>query len=136
MSKLFKILALLFVMTATAVSFTSCGDKEDDTPSGSDTNISLTDTNWSWYDYEATTGVIDMRVEFFGPKLVDMIYTDMTTGVMQVYVYSGTYSVSGSGGTMNLHGDDYSDAVTVSFTVEGNKMKFTFKGVNYTLTKD
>ena len=122
--KLFAL--LLFVATAT-FTFTSCGEKDV-------VDVNLADTEWLWSDSDAT-GIIDISVGFNGPKLADVHYTDMSTGIMDVKILLGTYTVSGNDGTLSLTDDDTGASVKATFTVNGSKMTFRFKGATYTLDK-
>lgn len=129
MVKYLRISALLLFVAAAMNVFYSCGEKD------TEETVQLADTNWRWSDNDAT-GIIDLSVEFNGPKLVDVIVTDMATGVMDVKVYMGTYTCEGSNGTLSLRDDDTGASVDATFTVNGSKMTLRFKGASYTLTKE
>jgi hypothetical protein len=78
--------------------------------------------------------VISVRVEFNGPKLADLTYVDMSTGIMQSDALLGTYDYSEGKGTLSLRDDNY-NPVNISFTISGTTMTLKFKGVTYSLTK-
>lgn len=128
MIKRFKLFALLLIAAATMTTLFACNKDNVE-------NVKLSDTEWSWSDDNAT-GIIDLSVEFNGPKLASLDYTDMSTGVMDVHIYMGTYTVSGNEGTLSLRDDDTGDSVNITFTVNGSKMTLKFKGTTYTLEKD
>jgi hypothetical protein len=128
MIKRFKLFALLLIAAATMTTLFACNKDNVE-------NVKLSDTEWSWSDDNAT-GIIDLSVEFNGPKLASLDYTDMSTGVMDVNILIGSYSVDGNKGTLSLRDEDAGTSVNVDFTVNGNKMTLKFKGTNYTLTKE
>ena len=128
MIKRFKLFALLLVAAATMTTLFACNKDNVE-------NVKLSDTSWRWSDVNAAT-IIDLSVEFNGPKLASLIYTDMTSGVMETDVLLGSYSVSGNEGSLSLRDEDAGTSVNVDFTVDGNKMTLKFKGTNYTLTKE
>ena len=129
MKRILKSIALLLVLFATTFSFTSCSEKEEVE------NVKLSDTSWRWSDENAAT-IIDLSVEFNGPKLASLIYTDMTSGVMETDVLLGSYSVSGNEGSLSLRDEDAGTSVNVDFTVNGSKMTLKFRGVTYVLIKE
>ncbi|MBP5645240.1 MAG: hypothetical protein J6W95_04870 [Bacteroidales bacterium] len=128
MIKRFKLFALLLIAAATMTTLFACNKDNVE-------NVKLSDTEWGWSDDNAT-GIIDLSVEFNGPKLASLDYTDMSTGVMDVNILIGSYSVDGNKGTLSLRDEDAGTSVNVDFTVNGNKMTLKFKGTNYTLTKE
>ena len=128
MIKRFKLFALLLVAAVTMTTLFAC--EKDNVE-----NVKLSDTEWDWSDDNAS-GIIDLSVEFNGPKLASLQYTDMSTGVMDVHILIGSYSVDGNKGTLSLRDEDAGTSVNVDFTVNGNKMTLKFKGTNYTLTKE
>ena len=128
MIKRFKLFALLLIAAATMTTLFACNKDNVE-------NVKLSDTEWSWSDDNAT-GIIDLSVEFNGPKLASLDYTDMSTGVMDVNILIGSYSVDGNKGTLSLRDDDAGTSVNVDFTVNGNKMTLKFKGTTYVLEKD
>ena len=128
MIKRFKLFALLLIAAATMTTLFACNKDNVE-------NVKLSDTEWSWSDDNAT-GIIDLSVEFNGPKLASLDYTDMSTGVMDVNILIGSYSVDGNKGTLSLRDEDAGTSVNVDFTVNGNKMTLKFKGTTYVLEKD
>ena len=139
MIKNIKKLTMLLFVAATMFTFTSC-NKDDvnnqNTNTSTNDYAAVADTEWKWMaeDPNSISGVISIRVEFNGPKLADLIYTDMSTGLMETEVLMGTYTYSNGSGTLALEDDDY-NAVNVSFTISGTTMTLKFKGATYTLTK-
>ena len=128
MIKRFKLFALLLVAAVTMTTLFAC--EKDNVE-----NVKLSDTEWDWSDDNAS-GIIDLSVEFNGPKLASLQYTDMSTGVMDVHILIGSYSVDGNKGTLSLRDEDAGTSVNVDFTVNGNKMTLKFKGTTYVLEKD
>ena len=129
---------LLFV-AATMFSLMSCNKENvnnQNTNTTTNDYAAVADTEWKWMaeDPNSVAGVISIRVEFNGPRLADLIYTDMSTGLMETEVLMGTYTYSNGSGTLALEDDDY-NAVNVSFTIRGTTMTLKFKGATYTLTK-
>ena len=135
MVKQIKKLTLLLFVAATMCSFASCS-KDDDNKTASDAPETVADTEWMWRaeDPNSISGVISVRVEFNGPKLADLTYVDMSTGIMQSDVLLGTYEYSDGEGKLLLKDDNY-NPVNISFTVNNTTMTIKFKGVTYTLTK-
>ena len=139
MIKNIKKLTMLLFVAATMFSLMSC-NKDDvnnqNTNTSTNDYAAVADTEWKWMaeDPNSVAGVISIRVEFNGPKLADLTYTDMSTGLMETEVLMGTYTYSNGSGTLAL-GDDNYNAVNVSFTISGTTMTLKFKGVTYTLTK-
>ncbi|MBR4506094.1 MAG: hypothetical protein IKP21_04900 [Bacteroidales bacterium] len=127
-------LTLLLFVAATMFTFASCS--KDDSASDTPTNApaSVADTEWEWRDNNYTSGVIDVEVGFNGPKLADLIYTDMSTGIMQTDVLIGTYDYSNGKGTLTLNDETNNTTVNLSFTVSGTSMTLSFRGITYTLT--
>ena len=82
--KLMKAIAAILVVATTMVAFTSCS-KDDNKDSASTTNApaSVADTDWEWYDPEATD-VYRMQAEFNGPVLASVIREAMVDGIMDV----------------------------------------------------
>lgn len=135
MKKHLKAVALALFVAASAMCLTACGDKDnDDSSPEAVVNVQLADTDWAWRDDEGT-GIIDMTVEFNGPRLAAVTTTDMSTGIMDVNIYMGTYSVSGNSGTLSLTDDDDDTSFTASFSVSGNTMTLNFRGTTFSLTK-
>ena len=134
-----KKLTMLLFVAATMFTFASC-NKDDvnnqNTNTSTNDYAAVADTEWKWMaeDPNSISGVISIRVEFNGPKLADLTYTDMSTGLMETEVLMGTYTYSNGSGTLALEDDDY-NAVNVSFTISGTTMTLKFKGITYTLTK-
>ena len=122
-------------MAASMITLASC--EKDNSDDNAATDNSVADTEWSWRvdDLDNATGMIDISVEFNGPKLASLIYTDISTGVMQTDVLIGTYSYSGGRGTLTLDDDYNNTTVNASFTISGTTMTLVFKGITYTLTK-
>ena len=138
MTKQLKVLTLLFFVAAVTFTFTACGDKDNDSdkPSNTDDSALVADTQWIWMDENtSSTGIIDVRVEFNGPRLASVITTDMSTGIMDVAIYQGTYTYSGGNGTLSLRDDDTNAPVNATFSVNGNTMTLNFKNKTYSLTK-
>ena len=139
MIKNIKKLTMLLFVAATMFTFASC-NKDDvnnqNTNTSTNDYAAVADTEWKWMaeDPNSISGVISIRVEFNGPKLADLTYTDMSTGLMETEVLMGTYTYSNGSGTLALEDDDY-NAVNVSFTISGTTMTLKFKGATYTLTK-
>ncbi len=135
MVKQIKKLTLLLFVAATMFSFASCS-KDDDNKTTSDAPETVADTEWMWRaeDPNSISGVISVRVEFNGPKLADLTYVDMSTGIMQSDALLGTYDYSEGKGTLSLRDDNY-NPVNISFTISGTTMTLKFKGVTYSLTK-
>jgi len=131
----FKTFAMLLFMAVTVFTFASCNKDDDDSTNDVNNTIVLADTEWSWSDIDADE-IIDLSVEFNGPALADLTTTDMSSGIMQVYIYMGTYSVSGSQGTLHLKDDETDTPFNVNFSVSGNTMTLTYRGVTYNLTKE
>ena len=124
---------MLFFVAATMLSFSSCNkDESEDT---ADAPSTVAGTEWRWSYSNSTTGVIDVEVGFNGPMLAELIYTDMSTGIMQTDVLLGTYSYSNGKGTLALEDDTEGTRMNIPFTVSGTTLKLTFKGTAYTLTK-
>ena len=130
-----KLTALLFV-AATMFTFASC-EKEDDNNTTTDAAETVAGTEWNWSaeDPNSISGVIDLQVGFNGPILAELIYTDMSTGIMQTDVLLGTYTYSNGNGTLTLDDDINNTTVNISFTISGTTMTLKFKGVTYSLTK-
>ena len=139
MIKNIKKLTMLLFVAATMFSLMSCNKENvnnQNTNTTTNDYAAVADTEWKWMaeDPNSVAGVISIRVEFNGPRLADLIYTDMSTGLMETEVLMGTYTYSNGSGTLALEDDDY-NAVNVSFTISGTTMTLKFKGVTYTLTK-
>ena len=139
MIKNIKKLTMLLFVAATMFSLMSCNKENvnnQNTNTTTNDYAAVEDTEWKWMaeDPNSISGVISIRVEFNGPKLADLIYTDMSTGLMETEVLMGTYTYSNGSGTLALEDDDY-NAVNVSFTISGTTMTLKFKGITYTLTK-
>lgn len=130
-----KLTALLFV-AATMFAFASC-EKEDDNNTTTDAAETVAGTEWNWSaeDPNSISGVIDLQVGFNGPILAELIYTDMSTGIMQTDILLGTYTYSNGNGTLTLDDDINNTTVNISFTISGTTMTLKFKGVTYSLTK-
>ena len=135
MVKQIKKLTMLFFVAAIKFSFASC-NKDDDNKTASDAPETVADTEWMWRaeDPNSVSGVISVRVEFNGPKLADLTYVDMSTGIMQSDALLGTYDYSEGKGTLSLRDDNY-NPVNIAFTVNKTTMTLKFEGVTYTLTK-
>lgn len=135
MVKQIKKLTMLFFVAATMFSFASCS-KDDDNKTASDAPETVADTEWKWRadDPNSVSGVISVRVEFNGPKLASLDYTDMSTGIMQSDALLGTYEYSDGEGKLLLEDDNF-NPVNIAFTVNKTTMTLKFKGVTYTLTK-
>ena len=135
MVKQIKKLTLLLFVAATMCSFASCS-KDDDNKTASDAPETVADTEWMWRaeDPNSVSGVISVRVEFNGPKLADLTYVDMSTGIMQCDALLGTYEYSDGEGKLLLKDDNY-NPVNIAFTVNKTTMTLKFKGITYTLTK-
>jgi hypothetical protein len=135
MVKQIKKLTMLFFVAATMFSFSSCS-KDDDNKTASDAPETVADTEWMWRaeDPNSVHGVIDVSVDFNGPKLASLDYTDMSTGIMQCDALLGTYEYSDGEGKLLLKDDNY-NPVNIAFTVNKTTMTLKFKGVTYTLTK-
>ena len=92
-----KLTALLFV-AATMFTFASCNKDDENTPNTNTTDnpAAVADTEWRWEaeDPNSVPGVISIRVEFNGPRLADLTYTDMSTGIMQSDVLMETGEIS------------------------------------------
>lgn len=131
--KLLKAIAAILVVATTMVAFTSCS-KDDNKDSASTTNApaSVADTDWEWYDPEATD-VYRMQAEFNGPVLASVIREAMVDGIMDVQVYLGNYTYSNGSGTMSLENDNVT--VSASFSIDGSQMTLTMLGGSYTLAK-
>ena len=139
MIKNIKKLTMLLFVAATMFSLMSCNKENvnnQNTNTTTNDYAAVADTEWKWMaeDPNSVAGVISIRVEFNGPKLADLTYTDMSTGLMETEVLMGTYTYSNGSGTLALEDDDY-NAVNVSFTISGTTMTLKFKGATYTLTK-
>lgn len=128
-----KRLTMLLFVAATMFTFSSCN--KDTTDTATDAPTTVADTEWEWSDSNNTSGLIDVEVEFNGPKLADLIYIDMSTGIMQTDALLGTYTYSSGKGTLTLKDETNNTTIKLSFTISGTKLTFTFKGVTYTLTK-
>lgn len=89
---------------------------------------------WRAEDPNSVHGVIDVSVDFNGPKLASLDYTDMSTGIMQCDALLGTYDYSEGEGKLLLKDDNY-NPVNIAFTVNKTTMTLKFKGITYTLTK-
>lgn len=135
MVKQIKKLTMLFFVAAIMFSFASCS-KDDDNKTTSDAPETVADTEWKWRadDSNSVHGVIDVSVEFNGPKLADLTYVDMSTGIMQCDALLGTYEYSDGEGKLLLKDDNY-NPVNIAFTVNKTTMTLKFKGITYTLTK-
>ncbi len=128
---------LLFLATSTGF-LVSCGEKDKVTDSTEANNtVSLDGTRWEWRhpDADHTMGMLDVSVEFNGPRLVSVTTTDMSTGILTVKNYLGTYSCSGNNGTLALRDDDTETNFNATFTVNGSTMTLQCNGDTYTLTK-
>ena len=139
MIKNIKKLTMLLFVTATMFTFASCNKDDDNhqnTNTTTDDYAAVEDTDWKWMaeDPNSVAGVISIRVDFNGPKLADLTYTDMSTGLMETEVLMGTYTYSNGKGTLALRDGD-NNAVNISFTISGTTMTLKFKGTTYTLTK-
>ena len=143
MRKYFKTFALLLlVASASMVVLAACTEKEDSNTSTNtnttvDNSPAVADTEWDWRteDPDHATGMLDVSVEFNGPKLASLIYTDFSTGILETDVLLGTYSYSGGRGTMTLDDDSNNTTVSVPFSVSDTTMTITFRNVTYNLTK-
>ena len=140
MKRHFFIMTLMAgVMSIAMFSFASCNKDDDNhqnTNTTTDDYAAVADTEWKWMaeDPNSVAGVISIRVEFNGPRLADLIYTDMSTGLMETEVLMGTYTYSNGKGTLALRDDD-NNAINISFTISGTTMTLKFKGGTYSLTK-
>ena len=139
MIKNIKKLTVLLFVAATMFSFVSCNKDDDNhqnTNTTTDDYAAVADTEWKWMaeDPNSVAGVISIRVEFNGPRLADLTYTDMSTGLMETEILMGTYSYSNGKGTLALEDDNF-NSVNISFTISGTTMTLKFKGTTYTLTK-
>ena len=139
MIKNIKKLTMLLFVAATMFSLMSCNKENvnnQNTNTTTNDYAAVEDTEWKWMaeDPNSISGVISIRVEFNGPKLADLIYTDMSTGLMETEVLMGTYTYSNGNGTLALEDDNY-HSVNISFTISGTTMTLKFKGITYTLTK-
>ena len=136
-TKLIKKMAIPFLMAATLLAFSSCGkdNTETNTNTNTDAPATVADSEWMWSDSNNSSGVIDLKVEFNGPMLADLTYTDMSTGVMQTDVLLGTYTYSNGSGTLTLNDESNDTTVNISFSVSGTTMTLSFKAVTYRLTK-
>ena len=131
MKNTFKSVMLMFVAAATLFA-ASCSKDEDGVANAPE---SVADTEWSWSEEgEDLTGIIDVSVEFNGPALASLSYTDMSTGIMQSDVLIGRYSYADGKGTMSLEDSDW-NTVSIGFTVSGSTLSLRFKGTDYVLTK-
>ena len=139
MIKNIKKLTVLLFVAATMFTFASCNKDDDNhqnTNTTTDDYAAVADTEWKWMaeDPNSVAGVISIRVEFNGPRLADLTYTDMSTGLMETEILMGTYSYSNGKGTLALEDDNF-NSVNISFTISGTTMTLKFKGTTYTLTK-
>ncbi|MBP5536024.1 MAG: hypothetical protein J6X62_04445 [Bacteroidales bacterium] len=131
-----RIFMLLFAAAA-MLTFASCNKDNSDTDTPANESATVADTEWRWgaEDPNSVAGIIDISVEFNGPKLASLTYTDMSTGIMQSDVMIGTYTYTNGKGTLNLRDDNNNTTVNASFTISGTKMTLSFKGTTYSLTK-
>ena len=136
-TKLIKKMAIPLLVAATLLAFSSCGKDNTETHTNTNTDAPATvaDSEWMWSDSNNSSGVIDLKVEFNGPMLADLTYTDMSTGVMQTDVLLGTYTYSNGSGTLTLNDESNDTTVNISFSVSGTTMTLSFKAVTYRLTK-
>ncbi len=129
----FKKMAMLLFVAATIFTFSSCG--KDNTDTITDAPETVANTEWEWSDLNNTSGLIDLEVGFNGPKLAELIYTDMNTGLMLTDVLLGTYTYSNGNGTLTLKDETNNTTVNLSFTISETTMKLNFRDITYTLTK-
>ncbi len=135
MLKHLKTFAMLLMVAASMNCFTSC-NKDDDDKKSSASNVVLSGTEWYWSHSDLNhMGIVSVSADFNGPMLASMTVTDMSTGIMDTRIYSGSYSCSGNSGTMTLQEDYSSPSFSVPFSVSGNTMSVQFRGSSYDLTK-
>ncbi len=136
-TKIIKKMALPLLVAATLLTFASCSkdNTETNTNTHTDAPATVADSEWEWRDSNNSSGVIDIEVGFNGPKLADLTYTDMSTGIMQTDALLGTYTYSNGSGTLTLNDETNNTTVNISFSVSGTTMTLSFKTVTYMLTK-
>lgn len=133
--KYLKFVALMLCVAVSATVFNACSkdDKTSSTTTNTNAPTSVADTEWEWYDPDATD-VYRVQVEFNGPMLVSVIKEEMVDDIMDVQCYLGNYTYSNGSGTLSLS-DDYQESFSATFTIDGTQMKLTLQGATYTLTK-
>ena len=133
--KYLKFVALMLCVAVSATVFNACSkdDKTSSTTTNTNAPTSVADTEWEWYDPDATD-VYRVQVEFNGPMLVSVIKEEMVDDIMDVQCYLGNYTYSNGSGTLSLS-DDNQEAFSATFTIDGTQMKLTLQGATYTLTK-
>ena len=133
--KYLKFVALLLCVAVSATAFNACSKDEKTSSTSTNTNApaSVADTNWEWYDPDATD-VYRVQVEFNGPMLVSVIKEAMVDGIMDIQCYLGNYTYSNGSGSLSLEDDNHAP-INASFTIDGTRMSLTLQGGSYTLTK-
>ena len=133
--KYLKFVALLLCVAVSATAFNACSKdgKTSSTTPNTNAPTSVADTEWEWYDPDATD-VYRVQVEFNGPMLVSVIKEERVDDIMDVQCYLGNYTYSNGSGTLSLS-DDYQESFSATFTIDGNQMKLTLQGATYTLPK-
>ena len=104
--KYLKFVALMLCVAVSATVFNACSkdDKTSSTTTNTNAPTSVADTEWEWYDPEATD-VYRVQVEFNGPMLVSVIKEEMVDDIMDVQCYLGNYTYSNGSGTLSLSDD-------------------------------
>lgn len=133
--KYLKFVALMLCVAVSATVFNACSkdDKTSSTTTNTNAPTSVADTEWEWYDPDATD-VYRVQVEFNGPMLVSVIKEGRVDDMLNVQSFMGTYTYSGGSGSLHLN-DDNQEAFSATFTIDGTQMKLTLQGATYTLTK-
>ena len=98
--KYLKFVALMLCVAVSATVFNACSkdDKTSSTTTNTNAPTSVADTEWEWYDPDATD-VYRVQVEFNGPMLVSVIKEGRVDDMLNVQSFMGTYTYSGGRNT-------------------------------------
>ena len=122
--KKYYYLLMVMLMALVSVGFAACGD-DDDEPKGSD----IVGT-WQISDEE---GVILLQFTKDGKfNEVDIVSEE---GVADLFIYHGTYSVSGNKLTVTYVYDHESETVGCTYSVNGDKLSITDDGYTSIFTR-
>ena len=122
--KKYSYLLIVMLMTLVSVGFASCGDDEDE-PKGSD----IVGT-WQIKDAEGETLLQFTKDGKFNE--VDIVSDE---GVDDLYIYHGTYTLSGNKLTINYVYAYESETVDCTYSVKGDQLTITSKEGSNILTR-
>ena len=134
MKKQIKRLAMLLFVVATVITFSACGEKEEENTQLSDDSAQLTNTKWIYSDEDSDVSVY---VDFEEWKRVHVNKTYMDDGLLTQDIYDGTYTYSAGNGTMTLY-NDFSSFSTfeTTFKISGTTLTLNLKGETFSLTRE